>query len=339
MNVIVTGHKGYIGRVLVSKLVDQGIKVLGMDVGLYKPFEFPRETPDINEKEIDVRSVTPAHLENCDAIIHLAALSNDPMGELDPGLTDAINFRASARLADLAKKAGIGRFIFSSSCSIYGRTEKEKELSETDPTGPITEYAKSKLKFENYLKSIADDSFSPVMMRNSTVYGFSPSFRMDLVVNDLTGWGYFTNKINILSDGRPWRPLIHVQDLSNMFIKMIKVPREKIHNQIFNIGFNEENYRIKQIAEIIRDVIPNTEVTIAKSFDPDSRSYRVNFDKLQQTINTKKEWNVKKGAEELYQFFKKGLISKSDFMDKKYARLNQLKSFRRDNKSFFETKI
>lgn len=329
MKVIVTGYKGYIGRILVTKLIEQGYDILGFDRGIYQDFEFPyrNETQPFKEKLIDIRSISGHDLENYDAIIHLAALSNDPTGELNPDLTEEINFKASVRLAELAKKAAIKRFIFSSSCSVYGKSEKEQLLSENDKIAPITEYAKAKIKFENYLKSVSDVNFKTIIMRNSTVYGYSPSLRMDLVVNNLTGWGYFTHKINILSDGRPWRPLIHVSDLSNIFIKMLELSMDNVQNQTFNVGFNEENYQIKEIAEIISEIIPDTEISTAKSFDSDSRSYKVDFNKLHQTVKITKEWNVKKGAEELYKIFQRGDLTKQSFIDKKYSRLFQLKAY------------
>lgn len=336
MKVVVTGHKGYIGTILVPMLIERGHEVLGIDIDLFSNFDFPHDKTQIKEIIKDIRNVTQEDMEGYDAVIHLASLSNDPMGELDPGLTKEINFEGSKNVAVKAKAAGVKRFVFSSSCSVYGITDSDAPVTENSPLDPITEYAKSKIEFEKFLSSIADDNFSPVMMRNATVYGFSPSLRMDLVVHSLTAYGYFTNKINILSDGRPWRPLIHIQDLCTVFCEMLEAPIEKIHDQVFNTGFNDENYRIKDIANLVQEVMPGTEITIAKSFDPDSRSYRVGFNKLNEALHIKNQWNVKKGSQELYDFFKKGLMTREDFENHKHARLNQLKSF--NDKKFFEIK-
>lgn len=336
LKVLVTGHKGYIGKVLVEQLLEKGHIIHGIDIGIYELYDFLHKELELNEHIIDLRSNITTELDEIDAIIHLGALSNDPTGQFNPQLTNSINYEASVKLAHNAKEVGVKRFLFSSSCSVYGRSDKQLSLNETDKTNAITEYAKSKLKFEDFLNSIASDNFWPIIMRNSTVYGFSPSFRMDLVVNNLVGWGYFTKKINILGDGMPWRPLIHVRDLSNIFCKMLEAPSEKVHNQVFNIGFNEENYRVKQIAEIISKIIPDTSISIAKASDPDSRSYRVNFDKLNQTLEIRKEWDVKKGVKELFEFLKKGLMSKQDFLNKKHVRLTQLKKYETKNPQFFE---
>ncbi len=325
MKVIVTGHMGYIGKVLVPILIEQGHEVTGIDIGLFEQFDFPSVKLKIREIRKDIRNVTTDDIKNHDAIIHLAALSNDPLGELNPGLTEEINHIASVKLAIMAKEVGIKRFIFSSSCSVYGRVEDdEKILYETDKTAPITEYAKSKVKTENEVSKLADENFTPIFQRNATVYGYSPSLRLDLVVNNLTASALFSNKINILSDGRPWRPLIHVEDLSKVFAYMLIAPKEKVHNQIFNIGFSEENYQVKGIATLIQENIPGMEISIAKSFDPDSRSYNVNFDKLKNALNLKNKWNVKKGSKKIYEKLKNSSLSKQDFDNKACYRLKQL---------------
>ncbi|UYP48042.1 ADP-L-glycero-D-manno-heptose-6-epimerase [Candidatus Lokiarchaeum ossiferum] len=325
MRVIVTGHLGYIGRVLLPILIERGHEVTGIDIGLFEQFDFIAEKPKINEIRKDIRKITTDDIKNHDAIIHLAALSNDPMGELNPGLTEEINHVASLRLAKMAKEVGIKRFIFSSSCSVYGRVEDDsKILFETDKTSPITEYAKSKVKTENEVSRLADNDFTPIFQRNATVYGYSHSLRLDLVVNNLTASALYSNEINILSDGRPWRPLIHVEDLSRVFADMLDAPKEKVHNQIFNVGFSEENYQVKGIAKLIQENIPGMGISVAKSFDPDSRSYNVNFDKLKDALNLKNEWNVKKGSKEIYENLKNSSITKQDFENKACYRLKQL---------------
>ena len=325
-NIIVTGHRGYIGWILTRKLLKRGFNVTGIDLGLYDDYvyKFKNEKVEFEEIEKDVRELNAEDIEGADAIIHLAALSNDPLGELNPGLTMEINGKGSVRLAKLAKSVGVERFVFSSSCSVYGRLDEDEIADETHTTEPITEYAKSKLYAEEYISSLASEDFTPVYMRNATVHGYSPSLRLDLVVNNLTAWGFFTDKINILSDGRPWRPLIHVQDLSNVFIKMLEAPKDKVHNEVFNVGFTEENYQIKGIGKIIEEVIAEAELTIAKEYDPDSRSYHVDFKKLEKTIKPKRKWNVNKGAKELYLFFKQSEMSRKMFKNEIGARLNQL---------------
>lgn len=326
MKIIVTGHHGYIGRVLVPILLIHGHQVKGIDLGLYDQFESPINY-QIPELRKDIRSVTPEDLAGFDIMIHLAALSNDPCGELNPELTKAINFTASVNLAKMAKEVGMTRYVFSSSCSVYGRMEEGAEITEESPVSPQTEYAKSKINTEREVASLAGPDFSPVFMRNATVYGWSPSMRFDLVVNNLTASAYYTNQIKITGDGKPWRPLIQVRDLARVFLDMVDAPKPLIHNQTFNVGFNTENYQVKGIAELIHTLYPQTEITIGMKSDPDSRSYHVKFDKLDHILRPWHDWNVKKGIDEIYTRLQYIALTREQFNQKAYQRLTQLKAF------------
>lgn len=333
MRVIVTGHKGYIGSVLIPYLVERGHEVLGIDIGLYTNYEFKQKIPKIKEIVKDIRDISSTDLKNYDALIHLAALSNDPLGDFNQDLTKEINYYGSINIAERSKEAGIKRFIFSSSCSVYGISDENKYVNETDLVDPITEYAKSKINFEKYLSKLSNDDFSPIIMRNSTVYGYSPSLRLDLVVQSLTVSSFFTNSINILSDGKPWRPLIHIQDLCNIFCELLIAPKEYIHNQIFNVGYTSENYQILSIAKLVNKLMPSSSITIGKKVDKDSRSYKVDFEKLNKLFHFKNKWNVEMGINEIYEKLKMNMITKDDFERKRYHRLSQLKEY--SDKKFF----
>jgi nucleoside-diphosphate-sugar epimerase len=321
MRILVTGHRGYIGTILVKLLVGKGYEIIGIDKKIYQEFELESFDYEIQEKSKNIINIEKSDLKNVDAVIHLAALSNDPIGEINPLNTKIINEYGSYFLAKIAKKAGVGKFIFSSSCSIYGINETP--VTEHDPVNPLTQYAKSKVAAEKAISTLGDRSFKTVILRNSTVHGYSPSLRMDLVVNNLTGWGYFTKDIKILSDGTPYRPLIHVNDLSRIFTEFIERNDYK-SNELFNIGFEEENYQIKEIAEIIRNNLPDCQISIG-SKDPDSRSYKVNFNKINNFIQPKNEFNVEKSVKELIIKMEDGTIEKDDFLNRNYSRIQQLK--------------
>jgi nucleoside-diphosphate-sugar epimerase len=326
MNILVTGNNGYIGSMLTGLLLENGHRVTGLDTDYYQGCEFDRfDYLQVRQISKDIRRIAAADLENIDAIIHLAALSNDPLGELDVNLTYDINFEATVKLASLAKEAGIKRFLYASSCSMYG-IAGEAAMTEDSPLAPVTAYAISKVKSEEALSGMADDNFSPVFLRASTVYGVAPMLRCDLVVNNLAGSAYTTGKIRIMSDGTPWRPTIHVEDLGRAYLAALEGPVEIIHNQAFNVGQNRENYQIKDIAEVVKKVMPGCEVEYTREHGAESRTYKVNFDKITTRLpGYSPQWDVEKGVRQLYQAFQDHRLTYEEFTGHKYIRLNQLK--------------
>jgi nucleoside-diphosphate-sugar epimerase len=326
MRVLVTGHSGYVGVVMTQVLRDAGHDVTGLDTGYYDgcnlgAFEDP--TPWIKR---DVREATAEDVEGFDAIVHLAALSNDPLGHLNPDLTRDINQVATVRLAKLAKSVGVERFIFASSCSLYGASDTSLALDETAQTVPLTPYARSKIESEAELSQLADDNFSPVYMRNATCYGASPRLRADVVLNNLVCWAVLTGKVRLQSDGRSWRPLLHVEDMSRAFAAMLTAPRDKVHNEPFNIGHNDHNYIIRDVAEIVRDTVPNCEVEFAEDASADARSYRVDFSKLARTLpDFEFLWDAPKGAKQVYDAIRNSDMTEEIFLGRRHVRLNQLK--------------
>lgn len=333
MNVLVTGNKGYIGMVLVGLLLEKDHKVRGLDTNYYRGCEFNDPKYEIEQISKDIREVLSDDLKNIDAIVHLAALSNDPLGELDPKLTDAINFQATARLAKLAKEKEIKRFIYASSCSMYGIAGLDP-VTEDSPLDPITQYAASKTKSENALLKIADDKFSPIFLRPGTAYGISPRLRCDLVVNNLIGWAYTTGKIKIMSDGTPWRPVIHVEDFCRGIIACLEAPIDIVHNQAFNLGRNDENYQIKDIANLIKKTIPGCEIEYTKEHGPDSRTYKVNFDKIRNKLKGffHPKWTLKEGIAQIHDAYKFHSLTYDEFTGNKYIRINQLKKLKEEKK-------
>lgn len=326
MKVLVTGHEGYIGAVLVPMLEVAGHEVTGIDNGLFRDCVFGREpAPPAACLDLDVRDVQRPHLEGFDAVIHLAALSNDPLGDMRPELTYEINHAASVRLAKLAKKAGVARFLFSSSCSLYGASGNEL-LDEDAPFHPVTPYGWSKVLVEQDLSKLADSSFSPTYMRNATAYGVSPRLRGDLVVNNLTGFAVTTGEVLIKSDGTPWRPLVHVEDISRAFIAALHAPRELVHNQAFNVGRTEENYRIREVADLVEDVVPGSKATFAADAGPDLRNYRVDCSKIARILpEFQPRWTVLRGIEELYEAFLQHGLTYEEFLGPKYLRIKQIR--------------
>lgn len=325
MNVLVTGHHGYIGAVAVEMLKARGYRVTGLDINYYHDCRFEDGVSPDRELILDVRAVSEKDLEGVDAVFHLAALSNDPTGELNPTLTADINYRASVRLAGLAKKAGVGRFIFSSSCSLYGKAENGRAKTETDETQPLTEYAKSKVLSEQAIRELADDGFSPVFLRNSTAYGASPKLRLDLVLNNLMAVAFTTGQIRIMSDGTPWRPVIHARDIVLAFIAALEAPRDAVHNQVFNVGADLENYQVKDLAAIVQQALGRCEVVFTGEHGADSRSYRVSFQKIRRALpNFRPEWTAARGAEELLRKFRERKLSAEDFASRKFFRLRQI---------------
>jgi nucleoside-diphosphate-sugar epimerase len=325
MKVLLTGSQGYIGTVLVPMLLAEGYEVVGLDSDLYKRCTFGDGIPDIPLVSKDIRDIEEADLEGYDAVLHLAGLSNDPLGDLNPELTSEINHEASTRLAQFAKKAGVRRYIFSSSCSNYGAAGEEL-LNEESKFNPVTPYAIAKVKTEQDVSRLADGNFSPTFLRNATAYGVSPRIRFDLVLNNLVAWAYTTGLVYIKSDGTPWRPIVHIEDISRAFLAVLYAPREYVHNQAFNVGVNGENYRIREIADIVKDTVPNCRIEYAKDGGPDQRCYRVDCGKLSRTLpEFKPKWNARKGAEELYAVYKRIGLTLEEFEGPKYQRIGHIK--------------
>ncbi len=325
MRVLVTGHKGYIGTILVPMLIAEGHEVVGYDSDLYARCSFTDGMVEIPEILKDVRDAAPGDLEGIDAVMHLAGLSNDPLGDLNPALTYEINHRASVRLAELAKKAGVKRFIFSSSCSNYGAAGDDL-IDENGAFNPVTPYGESKVAVERDVAKLADDRFSPVMLRNATAYGVSPRLRFDLVLNNLVAWAYTTGKVFLKSDGSPWRPIVHIEDISRAFVAVLHAPIEKVHNEAFNVGRSDQNFRIRELAEIVMQTVPGCQVTFADQAGPDKRNYRVDCSKIQRTIpEFKPVWDARKGAQELYEAYKRSDLRVEDFEGPKYKRIDHIK--------------
>jgi nucleoside-diphosphate-sugar epimerase len=325
MKVLVTGHRGYIGVEMVPVLRAAGHEVVGLDTGYFDECDFRAPPDDIPSLGVDLRDVTAEHLRGIDAVAHLAALSNDPLGDLNPNITYDINLHASVRLAKAAKEAGATRFLFSSSCSLYG-AGGDGLLTEEAAFNPVTAYGESKIKVEQALAALADTTYSPVYMRNATAYGVSRRLRADIVVNNLVGHAFTTGKVLLQSDGTPWRPLVHIRDIIAAFAAALTAPREAIHDQAFNIGKSGENYRIREVANLVAEVVPNCEVAFAPGASADTRNYRVNFDKAEKKLTGyRPQWTLKQGVEELYQAYKKGGMTKDEFLGPRYYRLKTVR--------------
>jgi nucleoside-diphosphate-sugar epimerase len=328
MRILLTGHHGYVGSVMAPMLIDAGHEVHGVDTFLYEGSTFgPEEkTPGLIEIRKDIRDITTSDLEGIEAIIHLAALSNDPLSDINPDLTYDINHRAAVRLARLAKENGIQRFIFASSCSNYGAAG-DNFMDETSEVNPITAYGKSKVLVERDVAKLADDNFTPTFMRSATAYGVSSRLRFDIVVNNLTAWAFTTGKVLLKSDGTPWRPLVHVEDMSRGFIAALHAPREKVHNEAFNVGQTKENYRIRDLAEIVSEVVSGSHVEFASDASPDQRNYRVDCSKIADTLpEFQPTWDVRKGARQLYEAYKRVEIDVNDFEGPRYRRISRIKN-------------
>ncbi|KKR79551.1 MAG: hypothetical protein UU24_C0006G0045 [Candidatus Nomurabacteria bacterium GW2011_GWA2_40_9] len=325
--ILVTGNRGYIGTVMTKMLKTASYEVMGLDSDWYRDNHFYIDDANPNKQIIkDIRNVTSEDLDGVKGVIHLAALSNDPLGEVNPYLTEQINTDAAIKLASLCKKRRIGRFIFASSCSIYGVATNDLPISEEGHLNPQTSYAKAKVNAERQLKALADDHFHPVIMRNATVYGSSPKLRLDLVVNNLAASAYLTGKIAVMSDGSPWRPLIHIEDFCQAFMIVLEAPQEKIYAEIFNVGSNEDNYQIRDLALQIQNIMPHTKVEILNKMQSDERTYRVDFSKIKENIGFKSKWNLKEGILELLNTFKENDLTLHDFTSGKYFRIGAIQS-------------
>jgi nucleoside-diphosphate-sugar epimerase len=332
MRVLVTGHGGYVGAVTTEVLAGLGHDVSGLDTGFYAGCDLGGgDVRRLAESSRDLRDVGPADVEGFDAVVHLAGLSNDPLGDLDAGLTHRINVEGSLLLAEACRSAGVERFVFASSCSMYGAAGGDAPLDESAPLAPLTTYAESKVEVERGLLALAGEDFSPVLMRNATVHGVSPRLRLDLVLNNLVAWAHTTGKVRILSDGTPWRPLVHVRDVAAATGALLAAPRELVHAEAFNVGRDGENHRVSELAEIVRETVPGSEIEYAGSGDPDPRSYRVDFGKLARTFpELELEWDARRGAAELAAAYRDADLTHDDLEGDRFVRLRRLRTLLAD---------
>src|SRR4249919_89690 len=326
MRVLVTGHHGYIGSVLGPVLREAGHDVVGLDTFFYRGCDFGPGDELEPALQLDVRDATPGDLGGFDAIVHLAALSNDPLGDLNSDWTYQINRDGTVALARHAKEAGVGRFVFASSCSMYGAAAGDAPLDENAPLRPLTPYAESKVSAEEGLLELAGNGFAPVAMRNATVYGASPRLRLDIVLNNLVAWAHTTGAIRLQSDGTPWRPLVHVRDVAGATLALLDAPQDAIAGEAFNIGSENQNYRILKLADIVHERLPECKVTFAEGAAPDPRSYRVDFSKFATAFpECRFEWTAERGADELATAYERAGLTFEDFEGHRFIRLNQLR--------------
>ena len=325
MQILITGHRGYIGPHLVKLLKEAGHHVTGVDIGYFDACHWEPLPAADKEIHADFRSLTERDLQGFDAICHLAAISNDPMGDLDEQLTYDTNRAGSIDLATRAKKAGVPRFLFSGSCSVYGKGET-LDLDENAPFNPVSAYAVSKVDTELNVSPLADKNFSPAFLRNATAYGHSPNLRIDLVANNLLACAIARGDIRIMSDGTPWRPLVHCHDIARAFVLFAEAPREKIHNQSINIGANEQNYQVRDVGDAVQRLVPAAKIVYTGEVGPDPRNYRVKFDKLYSLFpDFRLKYNLQTGLEELLQKYREHNFNLNDFNGDQFVRLRSIK--------------
>jgi nucleoside-diphosphate-sugar epimerase len=326
MRVLITGHNGYIGSVLTPFVRAAGHEVVGLDTFLFEGTTFGRNGSPVESLRMDLRDVQVDDLRGFDAVMHLAALSNDPLGDVNPQITFDINHIGSVRLARLAKEAGVPRLIFASSCSLYGVAGDEM-LTETAAFNPITPYGVSKVLFERDVAKLADDDFSPTFLRNSTAYGVSQRLRADVVVNNLVAVAFTTGEVVIQSDGTPWRPLVHIEDISRAFLAVLHAPRELIHNQAFNVGRSEENYRVRDLGELVEQVVPGSRVRYVEGGGPDPRCYKVDCSKIAKTLpEFQPQWTVRRGMEQLRDAFGANNLTREELAGDRYFRIKRIRA-------------
>jgi nucleoside-diphosphate-sugar epimerase len=331
MRVLLTGHEGYLGAVMSRVLVADGHRVVGLDTGYFSGCDLGPPAPALPSIGADVRDVVPADCEGFDAVVHLAALSNDPLGNLAPELTHEINVEGSARLAMAAREAGVGRFIFASSCSIYGASGGDELVDESAPLRPVTPYAESKVRTEDLLRDLADGDFAPVVLRNATVYGFSPRLRTDLVVNDLVASAVLDGQVRVLSDGSPWRPVVHVEDVARVVVATLAAPVDAVRGEVLNVGSGPQNHRVRDLAEIVA-AVTGAEIRITGERGPDPRSYRVDFSRLARVLpGFAVSWDVEAGVTELLSAYRRHELDR-DSVHHRFTRLARLRALREDGR-------
>lgn len=324
MRVLLTGHQGYLGTVMAPMLAEAGHEVVGLDTGLFADCVLGPAPLDPPGLAVDLRDVRPEDLEGFDAVIHLAALSNDPLGSLAPQLTYDINLHASVRLASLARNAGVRRFLYASTCSVYGAAGGDELVTEDAPLRPVTPYAESKVRVEDALLALADADFTPVSLRNATAFGFSPRLRADIVLNNLVGHAVLTGQVRVLSDGTPWRPLVHAADIASAFSAALVAPREAVHASAFNVGTEENNVTVRQIAESVAETVPGSVLAVTGETGADPRSYRVDFSAVRAALpGFRARWSIADGARELYRAYLDHGLTREAF-ERRFTRLARL---------------